>query len=307
MLFRDDDMLECNNSATIPRRVVVIGASGFIGSALIVRFQQLNLNTLALSSKDINLIEEKSWMLLAELLRADDTIIILSAITPDKSSGISFVFQNIAIGNSICLAVQKAKCAHVIYISSDAVYPFIDQEITELCKTESTSLYSAIHITRELMIRNATNTPIAIIRPTQVYGQSDTHNAYGPCRMINSAQHERKITLFGNGEDTRDHIFINDLVELTVLIIFHQGRGTLNAATGISISFQELAKIIQNQFGEFIEIVNEQRKQPIYHRKFDIENLISTFPSFSFTSLDKGISIMCKEAFKQGQCIDYLN
>ena len=301
-------MLECNHSAITPKRIVIIGASGFIGSALVTRFKQLQLNILALSSKDLNLIAEKSWTLLAKLLHSDDTVIILSAITPDKNQGSSYVFQNIAIVNSICLALQKTKCAHVIYFSSDSVYPFSDQRVNESCKTEATSPYSAIHITREIMIFNAINdAPVAIIRPTQVYGHHDTHNAYGPCRMINSAKNESIISLFGQGEEMRDHIFIDDLVELTLLIIFHQGNGLLNAATGRSISFLELAKIIRAQFTKSIKIVNAPRKQPIYHREFDIERLFALFPSFSFTSLEKGLSLMCQKKHNQGKYVEQPN
>ena len=41
-----------------------------------------------------------------------------------------------------------------------------------------------------------------------------------------------EITLFGEGEERRDHVFIEDVAQLACRMILHKSCGSLNAATG---------------------------------------------------------------------------
>ena len=45
-----------------------------------------------------------------------------------------------------------------------------------------------MHIARELMIKQLVKSPIAVLRPTLIYGAGDPHNSYGPNRLRRMAQ-----------------------------------------------------------------------------------------------------------------------
>jgi nucleoside-diphosphate-sugar epimerase len=47
-------------AAVQPNRVVVLGSSGFVGSDLVTHLRVQGINTLALSSKEMNLLEHTS-------------------------------------------------------------------------------------------------------------------------------------------------------------------------------------------------------------------------------------------------------
>jgi nucleoside-diphosphate-sugar epimerase len=134
-----------------------------------------------------------------------------------------------------------------------------------------------------------------VLRPTLVYGFDDTHNAYGPNRFRRAAQKEGKIALFGGGEETRDHIHVDDVAALTVRCLLHQSTGTLNVATGISHSFIDVAELVAKQFRRPVEIARTPRANPITHRHYDVINTIKAFPDLRFIALEDGVARANKE------------
>jgi nucleoside-diphosphate-sugar epimerase len=109
------------------------------------------------------------------------------------------------------------------------------------------------------------------------------------------AHKERRITLFGEGEERRDHIFVDDVAALIWQVLRHRSRGTLNAATGHSISYDGLARRVARLFDGTIEIVGKPRQQPITHRHFNVSALRRAFPTFRFTTLDQGLATSHRE------------
>ena len=187
----------------------------------------------------------------------------------------SSILNNDQVGvNNLISGIYEKKLNHFLYFSSDAVYGFDQTLITEKTPISPSDYYSLMHITRELMIKNEIKCPFLLLRPTAVFGFGDTHNSYGPNRFINNAISEKKIILGGEGEETRDHIFVSDLVQLTVLCILYKSSGILNAASGFSISFMELAKLIKENLPN-IEIKTTKRNNPITYRSFNIDCLNS--------------------------------
>ena len=96
---------------------------------------------------------------------------------------------------------------HIIYISSDAVYPLSIENIESDTYPSPTDLYSSMHLTREIMFKNVYKTNLTILRPTLIYGFGDTHNSYGPNRFFRQMLDKNEINIFGEGLDVKT-IFI---------------------------------------------------------------------------------------------------
>jgi UDP-glucose 4-epimerase len=271
-------------------RIVVIGGSGFIGSRLTAKIREQGAEVLSLSSKDLDLADPTSIGKLAGMLKPEDSLVMLSALTPDKGRGVASLMRNLSMAQTVCGALEKSPCSHVVYFSSDAVYPFSEALITTDSPAAPTDLYGVMHRTREIMFQEVITSPLAILRTTIVYGHGDPHNSYGPNRFRRIAAKEGKITLFGDGEETRDHIFVDDLVSLLAMVLRHRSSGILNAATGRSIPFYGLAQLVAKQFDKKVQIVCTPRANPITHRAFDPTTCQKAFPSFRFTPLEEGIA-----------------
>ncbi|HEV8694163.1 MAG TPA: NAD(P)-dependent oxidoreductase [Lysobacter sp.] len=275
---------------------MILGASGFIGRKLASASRAAGIETTTLTSKVVDLAQPESSARLADMLKPSDSVVMLAAAPVRKGRDTEAVIRNLILGESTCRAVARANCAHVVYVSSDSVYPFGPAPITEADMAAPTYLYAAMHATRELMFREAVKTRLAIVRPTQIYGADDTHNAYGPCRMFRSALADGKIALFEGGEEMRDHLYIDDLVWLLVQVVRQRGAGVLNLATGRSVTFEDLARRISALIDRPIEFVTQPReKLTITHRHFDISALRRALPDFAATPLDEGLARMLAE------------
>jgi nucleoside-diphosphate-sugar epimerase len=236
------------------------------------------------------------------MLQPDDAVVMLAALTPDKGRGLQPFLANIHMAASLCNALGNVTPAHLVYLSSDAVYPMPTGLVSEASSAEPDDLYGMMHLAREMMVKSATKAPVAVLRSTLVYGAEDTHNSYGPNRLRRMAHQEGKITLFGEGEETRDHILVDDVAALTMLVLRHRSIGTLNLATGKSISYAELARKIAALVGKPIDIIGTSRQtpSPITHRRFDVTAVHEAFPTFTFTPLDSGLAKAHAEMLRQG-------
>lgn len=278
-----------------PERVVLLGARGFIGVAVKRHLKTQDVPTLALTSADVDLADAGAAEALVTLLKPTDAVVMLAALTPDKGRGIATLMKNLAIMQSLCVVLEKSDCAHLIYFSSDAVYNTAVSRVTEDTTASPQDLYGAMHYTREIMARSLVNVPVLVLRPALVYGLDDTHNSYGPNRFRRAAQNDGKITLFGGGEETRDHIHVDDVAALTVRCLLHRSIGTLNVATGVSKSFYEVAELVASQFKNNVEVIKTPRANPITYRHYDVTNLIKAFPDFRFVALEDGVARVHQE------------
>jgi UDP-glucose 4-epimerase len=288
-----------NPAPADPERVVLLGARGFIGTALRKHLEARKIACLALTSSDVDLSGSSAHDKLAALLGPGDSIVMLAALTPDKGRDIATMMKNFAMMQAVVSATGKLGCAHFVYFSSDAVYSSADTRVTEDTPPSPQDLYGAMHHTREIMARSLPKIPVLVLRPTLIYGLEDTHNSYGPNRFRRAAQKDGKITLFGGGEETRDHIHVDDVAALTLRCLLRRSTGTLNAATGTSHSFHEVAELVARQFGTAVEIIKTPRANPVTHRHYDIAATIKAFPDIRFAALADGVARVHAEAARK--------
>jgi nucleoside-diphosphate-sugar epimerase len=273
-----------------PARVVVMGAGGFIGRNLVVALDKHGIPVLPLTSADIDLAAEGAAADLTLRLKPDDAVVMLSALTPDKGRDVTTFLKNIVMAQVVSDALARQPVVHAVYVSSDAVYAFDHALVNEETPAAPGDLYGCMHRTREIMFQSALKAPVAMLRPTLIYGAGDTHSSYGPNRFRRVAAKDGKITLGGNGEETRDHIYIGDVVELIVATLRHRSAGCLNLATGRSISFFDLANLVVERLPTPAEVVTTPRSAPITHRAFDVTACRKAFPKFVFTPLETGLA-----------------
>ena len=69
----------------IPRRVVVMGAGGFIGASLIKRLSRKNVSHVALTSSNLDLLRPGASDKLADIVKPEDALVVISAIPPVKT------------------------------------------------------------------------------------------------------------------------------------------------------------------------------------------------------------------------------
>ena len=277
-----------NTTPRPPARTVILGAGGFIGGAIL---RKLGDTVVGLGRREVDLLDERAADKLARLLRADDALVVVSARAPCKNP--AMMLENIRMMAAVCDTLTKQPVAHLVYVSSDAVYADGPLPLTESSPAAPTSLHGAMHLAREqMLLAAASSTPLAVLRPTLVYGAGDPHNGYGPNKFRRQANRGEAIVLFGEGEERRDHVAVDDIAEIVRLVLEHRSAGVLNIATGTVASFRALADKAIALSPRKVEIKTSPRSGPMPHngyRPFDPKATREAFPDFHYTAIDDGL------------------
>ena len=223
-----------------PSRVLVIGSSGIISKNICNKFRELSINYKVIGRKQINLkTDSQAAIKISRILKKGDSILLLAAEAPVKN--IDTLINNIQILNSVIDGIDVNKISNIVYVSSDAVYSDSSQKIKENSKTIPGNLHGMMHVIREKILLNKYKKKLGIIRPTMIYGKHDNHDGYGPNKFLRLALTGSKILLFGRGEERRDHVYIDFVIDVLIECITKKAVGIVNLVSGEVTSFKKIA------------------------------------------------------------------
>ena len=240
-------------------KIIILGAGGFISGNVENFLQKSNVRLLSLPRKKIDLKKKQSIKKLLKIVKEKDVIFFAAAEAPVKNE--NMLLNNLIMAKNMCEVLKKKKPS------------FPD------------SLHGIMHLTREKMFENLIKSKLCIVRPTLVYGDGDPHNGYGPNRFIRLIKEKEKISLFGKGEELRDHVWINDVSKAISKLIIKRKTGKFNLVTGKIISFDNIAKQIIKVTGKKSKIFYQRRKGPMPHggfRAFKNSRFEKIYPKFKF-------------------------
>lgn len=110
----------------------------------------------------------------------------------------------------------------------------------------------------------------------QVYGQKYTTlrlaNIYGPGQykggeagvitiFIDNAVHGRQSTLYGDGKQTRDFVYVDDTVDAFVKAAESDFVGCLNVGRGAEVNIQEVVGAIESSLGEKMDLKYDDARE----------------------------------------------
>jgi nucleoside-diphosphate-sugar epimerase len=270
---------------------VVVGADGFVGNAIAIRLQRDGVKVLRVARRDVDLLTPDAGERLGGLLAPGDALVAAAAIAPCKNA--EMLRDNMSLALAIVRAANRAPLSQVVNISSDAVYADSTVPLNEASSASPDNLHGVMHLAREAMFHTEIKAPLAILRPSLLYGARDPHNGYGPNRFRRLANRGEPIMLFGEGEERRDHVLIEDVAEIAARVLYRNSIGALNIATGEVASFREIAEMVVRFAGKVVPIKGSPRSGPMPHngyRAFDITACRAAFPDFSCCPLPDGLA-----------------
>ena len=277
-----------------PKRVVIMGAGGFVGKTCSRLLKSRRLEVTDLTRKEVDLLTSDAARQLASHLSPEAVLIVTSALAPCRS--VPMLLDNLRMIEAVITAVKSHPVAHLVYLSSDAVYKDSSQPLAEASCAEPGSLHGVMHLTREVMLKSEVpDVPQVLVRPTLIFGPGDPHDGYGPNRFMRFARQGKDIVLYGAGEELRDHIFIEDVAEIVGRCVAHRATGVVNAVTGVVTSFKAIADMAAARFEPRVEVRCSPRQGPMPHggyRAFDCSTLKQAFPDFKQTTVSDGLDRM---------------
>lgn len=284
---------------TNPKKVLVTGADGFIGSHLTERLVSLGYDTRALVQYNsfnswgwldqVPLATRKSIEVVAgdvrdphgmkKIMAGCDVVLHLAALIAipySYHSPDAYVDTNIKGTLNILQAARELGVAKVVHTSTSEVYGtarFVP--ITEAHPLQGQSPYSATKIAADQLaysFYNSFGLPVATIRPFNTYGPRQSLRAVIPTVIAQIAKGHRQIKL-GAIHPTRDFSFVKDTVEGFIAVAESDKSvgEVINIGSNFEISIGDTVKAIAELMGVDVEIlVDQQRLRP---EKSEVERL----------------------------------
>lgn len=246
--------------------VAVTGVSGFVGK----RFCEYNTDKYNIIP--LNLRDGQPQNL---FLSGVDIIVHLAgkAHQMEPISDKIYFDINYSLTRELALQAIKFKVPHFIYISSTKVYG--DEKnivLDERTVCTPTDAYGASKFKAEQFLRSLTAINVAIIRPPLIYGPNVKGNML---KLLELA--DKKLPLpFGNIQNTRSLVFIDNLIELINTIIEAQAAGLFIAGDKKPLSTNALIILIRKYLNN---------ASPIFSLPFFIRKLIKAIKPSLFIRL----------------------
>jgi nucleoside-diphosphate-sugar epimerase len=281
-------------------KIIVFGSSGFVGKAVCNLLEKLSYEIVKID-RNVFSNMKSSPMDFRESINETDILIFASAIAPAKNS--QDFLDNIVLVQEFLELTRGLNFAYLLNISSDAVYGDYLRPITEEDTPQPTNIHGMMHHSREFLLRQHFGENMGNLRPTLIYGPKDPHNSYGPNKFIRQALTHNRIEVIGDGEEQRDHIFIEDVARVAHLMVKLRINENLNAATGRTIDFKSIALFIQSQIPKINIAFLDRNGRTMPHdgyRAFNASKLKMLAPDLSVLDLDEGIRATLKEVSEIG-------
>lgn len=262
--------------------VLVTGAAGFIGSQLSHRLRQDGENVtlvdnFSYGSEDNLIFEDHDFR--EEIYRKDirdlefmeklfsekhfDTVYHIAGITPlpdCQNMPVEAVDVNVR-GTVIMLdLVRRHGVGQMIFASTSAVYENNTDFPSVEGRVEKPSLlYPSTKYTSEQFCKafsDAYGIPVVCLRFANVFGPHiDCLRTQPPVMgyIIRELFRGNRPVLHSTGDQERDFIYVDDLIDLALKVRSAKGFDTVNVSTGRTVTINEIYRIIREQMGSDLE------------------------------------------------------
>jgi GDP-L-fucose synthase len=258
-------------------RILVAGARGMVGSALLRRLQAGGYTqVLAPGRAELDLMDAAA--VLAYLQAHQPHYLFIAAakvggIQANNTYRADFLYQNLTIQNNLIHGAHQAGVQRLMFLGSSCIYPRdCPQPIKEAYlltgPLEPTNEPYAIAKIAGIKLCEAINAQhgrqYVSVMPTNLYGPNDHYdlaNSHVLPALIRKA-HEAKLrgdtqyVVWGSGTPKREFLYVDDLADACVFLMEQGNDGPLlNIGTGVDVSIRELAQAVMQVVGFEGEIV----------------------------------------------------
>lgn len=272
-------------------KILVTGAAGFIGTNLIKKLLNEGAEVTATVYKrrpqeifdgvkyfDVDLTKNEDC---SAICKGQEYVFMCAA----NSSGaevmanepLAHLTPNVVMNAQMLAAAHREKIKKFIFISSNTVYPPSNNPVKE--NDVNFNFYKAYHIVAWMKIfteqmceiySNRIKAPMEtlVVRPANLYGPYDKYNR-SESKVIAAlirrfAEGDNPLEVWGDGNDIKDFLFIDDFIEALVKITkCSQNVGPVNISAGNSVTIKDVLDSLKKVSGKQNTVINFDSSKPI--------------------------------------------
>jgi GDP-L-fucose synthase len=250
--------------------VIVAGATGLAGSAIVNAFKSQGSEVVGINRKVIDLRDPYATERFIASTKPSlivDAAAMVGGIGANSAYPVEFLSDNLTIQGNLMNAAHKANVPNFVFLGSSCIYPRdcaqpIKEEYLMTGPLEATnSAYAVAKIAGIEMVnsyRKEYGTKWISLMPTNLYGPRDNFDLAAshvlPAfirRFVEAAENgASKVTLWGSGAPLREFLHVDDLAKAVVLAAEKYDSSIhLNVGTGEDLSIKALAQKVANAAG----------------------------------------------------------
>jgi nucleoside-diphosphate-sugar epimerase len=311
-------------------RAIVTGAAGFIASHLCESLLVQGNEVVGIDSftdfydpsrKQANVATLHEWdrfrLLRADLLTAPlerifegaDVVFHLAGqpgVRPSWGQEFAaYVDRNIRATQRVLESAQDMPLRKLVYASSSSVYGDAEEYPTsEIVCPRPVSPYGVTKLAAEHLCelyRTTFGVPTASLRLFTVYGPRQRPDmAFS--RMVSSALSGHPFTLYGDGEQTRDFTFVDDVVDAMLRVADSGWTGVANVGGGARTSMKEVVRVIEGLAGPMRLAYARAQQGDVRHTAADTTLARAGFGYQPKVELADGLARMVAAARRAAGC-----
>ena len=253
-------------------RILVAGASGFVGTNLVRRLVELGATVRGIiHHRPVQHLLKTVEYLKCDLTNYQDCIsatrnVDFVFMAAAKSSGAAIIDEspllhltpNVVMNTYMLAAAYENKVRKFCFISSNTVYPISETAVSEEdANFEFFDKYFIVGWMKRFsevmceMYTEKIKMPMetVVVRPGNLYGPYDKY-AWKESKVIaalirRAVERHNPVLVWGNGLDIKDFLYVDDFVEGLLLAFQHSvGSYPLNIASGSSLTIKDVLNVI---------------------------------------------------------------
>lgn len=292
------------------KKILVTGGRGFVGSNLLNRLKELNLDYYAPTKEEYDLRKENDVINLFKNNNFDIVFHVagkVGGILANKTKPGDFFYDNIMMGTLVTHYSYVYGVKKIVSIAAGCGYPkllpvpYTEEDFWKDLPDENSIGYSMAKknlIIQSWTYREQFNFDSTVLLPANLYGPYDNFNletSHVVPALIRKFLEAKKnnspsVTVWGDGSASREFLYVDDTVKAIIDAASCQESGPFNLGTGKETTIKELIETIAeltNFNGEIIWDASKPNGQP--RRFYDMSKFKESFGYVPNTELKDGL------------------
>jgi UDP-glucose 4-epimerase len=258
---------------------------------------------------NVNVSDDQAVRQVFAELPVVDVVFDLAVIPlPTSLERPQFCFDtNVRMTSTLCELLREGYCGSLVHFSSSEAYGSARMtSMSEEHPLQPLTPYAASKAASDHLVRTYAATfgvDALVVRPFNNYGPRQNDQQYAGIipTLLRCAFEQRVFTIFGDGQQTRDYIYVTDTARTALdLYMCPQARGeVINIASGQEISILDLKEKIEQILGWQIPYEHrDPRPGDVRRHRADIRFLQSLIDFQPRVTIDEGL-VQTVEFYRQ--------